>query len=268
MHPLWIVLLPNRKRICRLGDFVQRSGVACYNAFSKFNYEGEIQMNYETAQKRSAKEIFVLLIPFIIYILNLFVFPIIFMLIGLPQTALFIVKSAIDIAILVGTLLLYNKKGIKLFKKVQFKWWFLLLPIAVYVLNMAKNPLLLLIFGEQPVANADAILSMMEANLIYTLVASVIIAPVLEEVMFRGVLMNTIFEKQQWIGYFVSSFLFSLIHTPTNLYSFFNYFIIGLLFGGVMKLTKSLGWSMATHIVNNLLAQILVLISIYVLNAL
>lgn len=220
-------------------------------------------MNQEIRNKTKKLNLLQLGWPVIAFLLNMYAIPVLLVTIGITGLPMLYLKSTLDIAIIVGTIVYYYKNGIELFPKVKFRWWFLLLPFAVFILNMLKTPFLILIFGEQQVVNGEALIMMMDFNIVYTLIASVLIAPIAEEIIFRGVIMNTIFAKTQWIGLLVSSVLFSLIHTPTNLYSFFNYFTISLLFGGVMMITKSLKWATAAHLVNNLISQILVVILMF-----
>ena len=103
-----------------------------------------------------------------------------------------------------------------------------------------------------------------EMNVIYYVLYTVIFAPIAEEIVFRGVILKTLFEKKPWIGLLVSSVLFAALHNITDAFSFINYFTIGLLFGGVYMITKDVKWSILAHIINNAIAGLFVLLSILI----
>ena len=52
---------------------------------------------------------------------------------------------------------------------------------------------------------------------------AVLFAPVLEELLFRGIDIGKVFGKDSIVGLLLSSFLFGLIHVPTNIGSWFIY---------------------------------------------
>lgn len=171
-----------------------------------------------------------------------------------------------------GVLILLLTVGVmlylcKLFKlslgeKTSFKWWYILLVVACLVLNMVKNPLLIALFGgDGSTANGDT-LEAMSGTLspIFFLGMTVLFAPIAEEILFRGIGIHVLFKKYPIVGYLVSSAVFSMIHMPTDLFSFFNYFTIGLMFGGVYLLTKDIRWSIAAHVLNNGFFMIMVLL--------
>ncbi|EDN9893183.1 CPBP family intramembrane metalloprotease, partial [Listeria monocytogenes] len=81
----------------------------------------------------------------------------------------------------------------------------------------------------------------------------VIIAPITEEFLFRGLIMNVIFNKFPKIGLFTSVLLFTLIHRPTDLFSFSIYLILSTGLSLVYFKTKRLEASIFLHFINNLL---------------
>lgn len=152
--------------------------------------------------------------------------------------------------------------GIELGEKSKFKWWYILLVLACPVINLAKTPLLTMLFGgDGTTANGDALVQMTTAlPVLYMFVSSAIFAPIAEEVIFRGIGMHVIFKKYLLVGLFVSSIVFTAMHLPTNLFSFFNYFTMGLMYGGVFLITKDLRWSILAHVVNNAIFMSVILL--------
>ncbi|MBP2097297.1 CPBP family intramembrane glutamic endopeptidase [Enterococcus rivorum] len=87
-------------------------------------------------------------------------------------------------------------------------------------------------------------------------------APVMEEIIFRGVIINELFRrkdnqpislKMEIIGLVVSSIAFGSIHLSSDIISFLLYVTLGATMGTVYLLTKSLECSIAVHFLNNFL---------------
>jgi uncharacterized protein len=88
------------------------------------------------------------------------------------------------------------------------------------------------------------------------MIATSIIAPVGEELLFRGVLQSTLTAKYgKWIGLFGSAFLFALIHADPVL--FLPIFLIGLLFAALYRITGSIWAPIWLHVLNNLYASLM-----------
>lgn len=88
------------------------------------------------------------------------------------------------------------------------------------------------------------------------LIATSVIAPFGEEFLFRGVLQSTLQQKYGAIvGVLGSAFLFSLIHA--DLVLFLPIFLMGILFGWLYWLTRSLWAVIWLHLINNLMASII-----------
>ena len=82
-----------------------------------------------------------------------------------------------------------------------------------------------------------------------------LIAPIVEELVFRGLLMTSLSRfKKYYLDVVVSSTLFSLIHVLQYgwvLTDFIVYAGAGLLFGMLFRYTRSVYWPMALHILWN-----------------
>ncbi|QIL48088.1 CPBP family intramembrane glutamic endopeptidase [Vagococcus hydrophili] len=80
----------------------------------------------------------------------------------------------------------------------------------------------------------------------------IILAPILEEIVFRGLMRQLIANKYNYIV--ISSLLFSLIHSPENSYLFLGVFISGILFSLSYIKTNNLVIPICIHLINNLVA--------------
>lgn len=92
-----------------------------------------------------------------------------------------------------------------------------------------------------------------------------LIAPVVEEFVFRGLLMTALSKfKKYYVDVIVSSTLFSLIHILQHgwvITDFIVYAGVGLLFGILFRYTRSIYWPMALHILWN---SFLIIVSLLV----
>ncbi len=94
--------------------------------------------------------------------------------------------------------------------------------------------------------------SPLELALIFILAS--IVAPVVEEFIFRGVLQNAIkIRFGPWPGIIISSVIFSLLHQQLPL-GFLPIMILGLVFGVLAETKKSLVPSIVAHSINNSVA--------------
>ena len=92
-------------------------------------------------------------------------------------------------------------------------------------------------------------------SLFLTIQAAVIFAPIIEELLFRGIIFNRINSKWNiWVAILISALIFGFIHF--NLLQGLNAFIIGLALAYVYAKTRSLWICIFTHSFNNLLSII------------
>lgn len=93
---------------------------------------------------------------------------------------------------------------------------------------------------------------------------SVIIAPICEEVLYRGVLLRSLEKYGKWFAIIISALVFGLMHV--NAVQLPVAFIIGLIFG-YLSLKYSIGLTIILHILNNLSVEVIGRISAISQNA-
>ncbi len=85
-----------------------------------------------------------------------------------------------------------------------------------------------------------------------SLVKVAVIAPLVEEALFRGIIMNGLMRNYKpWYAILLSGLLFSFFHL--NPWQMTYTFFLGLLLGWLMVLTRSLPLCILVHAINNLL---------------
>lgn len=109
--------------------------------------------------------------------------------------------------------------------------------------------------AEGTTANQEALNSIPKFT--YAIMA-VLLAPMIEELIFRGLLMGRVFGQKSWLGLVVSSLLFGALHMPTDIGSWVIYGGMGAVLGLVYRYSGKLEYVIAIHFLNNLLSAIFI----------
>lgn len=95
-------------------------------------------------------------------------------------------------------------------------------------------------------------------SLLLIVLSVVVIAPIVEELMFRGILYNLLNQSMGVLpAMLVSSLIFGLMHGPT----FFQTAVIGISIAFIYQVTGNLKLAMVAHAVNNGLALLVALLN-------
>lgn len=110
-----------------------------------------------------------------------------------------------------------------------------------------------------PSTNEQAIDSAMSGNPAVMLLIVVLLGPIVEELLFRGLLMNLAFSQRtrstQIFNMILSSGAFAIVHVPNNLFDFATYALLGLGLSLTYTRTRDLRCGMVLHVLNNLIAS-------------
>ena len=135
--------------------------------------------------------------------------------------------------------------------------------LATYVIKFIGG-IVLGLEGQTNTNNQEA-LQNANMNPLVLIVFAVIVAPIVEELIFRGILMAKVFNPNSLIGMVVSALLFGWVHGPTNIGSWIIYAGMGFGLAYLYHRTHKLEHTIALHMINNyigvifmLLAQVLV----------
>ena len=88
-----------------------------------------------------------------------------------------------------------------------------------------------------------------------------IAAPVVEELVFRGFLMDYFFTDQPIFAILLSGLIFGSIHASTNFISWLMYVVMGIILAATYNKEKNLAANISLHFLNNLLPSIVFLLS-------
>jgi uncharacterized protein len=136
---------------------------------------------------------------------------------------------------------------------------YILLLIAVPMLKLGIiSPLVELISSPSSEAFKTEIINSVPDTGIYSFLYLVLIAPIVEEVLFRGIMLEGLSKKYSpVVSIMFTSFLFGISHI--NPWQILFTFILGLLFGWLYLKTRSLVPSIFCHILNNLVSFLFLL---------
>ena len=89
---------------------------------------------------------------------------------------------------------------------------------------------------------------------------TVIMAPIVEELVFRGLLMGRVFNPDSIVGLILSGLLFGLVHTPNSMGVWIIYGGMGLVLATVYRVSKKLEYSIMAHMIKNSIAVSMMLL--------
>lgn len=192
----------------------------------------------------------------------------------------------ITIVLLVVFLGRFYWENLKAFFK-EFKAVYVWAPIVCYILaffgNIIANVLLTIIRGDVSTSNNETINEMMMQNPVPMILVAVVLAPILEETIFRAALSRSMTASKNYfvkaLGFVIPVFLFALLHVwqyaflGTNadggVYLTFNaneflsiisYIPMGIGFGLCSYLCKNFWGSVFCHMLNNGIAVLMMIL--------
>ena len=136
---------------------------------------------------------------------------------------------------------------------------FIWLPALVWFLALVVQFFL----PDDPSVNQQMVTDLALSQPLFSFFATVIFAPLTEELIFRGMLARYLFPKQdkskQVLFLLVSSVLFALIHFPGDVQQFLVYASLGFSLGLAYISRKGLVYSISLHALNNLVSFLMIL---------
>ena len=137
--------------------------------------------------------------------------------------------------------------------------------LVIFTSNLFGSALLRLM-NESTTSNQSTINNLVQnSSLISSFFLLVLIAPICEEILCRGIIPKKFFRGKEKFGYLVGAVVFALLHTPTNLPSLLIYGGMSTVLTWTAYRTERLEMSILLHMIVNGIAfcllALLVLIS-------
>lgn len=106
----------------------------------------------------------------------------------------------------------------------------------------------------------QAIIENLHMNPFVLITFTVIMAPIVEELVFRGILMGRVFNPDSIVGLILSSLLFGLAHMPNSIGVWIVYAGMGFALGTAYRKFQKLEYCIMAHMINNTIAVSMMLL--------
>ena len=177
--------------------------------------------------------------------------------------------GALSIVVLIVFIIGARKTQLATFNLSFFKAKDLARLVLSYLVIFATNllgSLLLRLTNEATTSNQSILNGLVQnSSLISTFFLLVLIAPICEEILCRGIIPKKIFRGKEKLGFIVGTIVFALLHMPTNLPSVIIYGGMSTVLTWTAYKTERLEMSILLHMILNGIAfcllALLVLIS-------
>lgn len=175
--------------------------------------------------------------------------------------------TALSLAILFycGVILFFGRRlGLLSNLKLMLTWSFWKTVLKAFLVLMGVKLLGSLVMnleGVTTTANQASLEASHMQPIIMVLGAS-IMAPLVEELVFRGLLMGRVFRRQSLLGLLVSSLIFAMLHSPDSLGAWVLYGGMGLVLGNLYRRMGKLEYSVALHFLNNSISVVALLLAL------
>ena len=177
--------------------------------------------------------------------------------------------GALSIVVLIVFIIGARKTKLATFNLSFFKAKDLARLVLSYLVIFATNllgSLLLRLTNEATTSNQSILNGLVQnSSLISTFFLLVLIAPICEEILCRGIIPKKIFRGKEKLGFVVGAIVFALLHMPTNLPSVIIYGGMSTVLTWTAYKTERLEMSILLHMILNGIAfcllALLVLIS-------
>ncbi len=169
-------------------------------------------------------------------------------------------------------LIYYLKKRWKISfdNKLFIPKWYIVILVVIFSLSVEIINITLL----DSVINVSALLNgllntieistpIIDSALAIRVIYAILITPIIEELFFRGVILEFLRRHYSFShSLLLSAFLFALVHF--NLEAFLSLFVTGLIFGFIYLSTNSLSLCILSHLVINLLLEVIELPQVHI----
>ncbi|EHJ52585.1 CPBP family intramembrane glutamic endopeptidase [Streptococcus macacae] len=124
--------------------------------------------------------------------------------------------------------------------------------------------MILILEGKTTTNNQENVLKLFDSSpLLLLFVMIVIMAPLTEEIIFRGLIPKLFSKRFEGLGFGLGTLLFSLAHSPTDIGSFVIYAGMGAVLAVICYRTKHLEYSIWVHALNNGLSFFQILLALF-----
>jgi len=166
---------------------------------------------------------------------------------------------------IVVVLVLFHRFLLCTLQSVRWKKTLLAVPVALllyFALNFVVNLVVLSIRPDFANQNNDTVVQLLGANPVFAVIMAVILAPIIEETLFRGLIFGNLLRVNRLLAYAVTALGFAAIHvvsylgtlTPLDaLLSILQYLPAAVVLGALYEHTDNLTAPILLHAAVNLI---------------
>ncbi len=134
----------------------------------------------------------------------------------------------------------------------------------VYGVGIIGGLLTSLLGGASTSENQAIISAVIRTSPVVMAITTIFLAPILEELIFRGIIFSWLYEVHPVIAHLLTAFIFSFMHIMNAVLSgnsaewlqIFSYFLMALVFSYLYEKRNNIFVPMITHVMNNLISVI------------
>lgn len=139
--------------------------------------------------------------------------------------------------------------------------------VLLYVASFIGGIITLALGGGVSSENQQAISQIVQSYPIVMIITTVIFAPILEEMIFRGIVFGWLYEFHPKLAHILSGFLFGFMHIMTAVLAgsfsewtqIFSYFFMGVVLSFLYEKRNNIYVPIGAHILNNLISIVLIM---------
>ncbi|WP_334328923.1 CPBP family intramembrane glutamic endopeptidase [Companilactobacillus sp. HBUAS59699] len=158
---------------------------------------------------------------------------------------------------IVAAILYFVFKRVQKFKTVKFNkstWLIIIIAsILVFAVNLITVPMM-----KTTNDNVAALELIAKNNMLILVFFTIVVAPILEEILFRGIFMNWFFVNNPLVSVVLSGIIFGYVHAPfspsTDWIYALSKVLLGIILAAVYSRTKNIKANITVHFLNNFLA--------------
>jgi uncharacterized protein len=177
------------------------------------------------------------------------------------------------ITLWLGWPLLIEERDIKISKKILTKKIFVNYGF-MYLAMLVANPLIALLTDTDQSQNQSAIAEAIRSDAWFVILSAVVMAPIVEEIVFRGVLYRKFRKHNRYLfAILISVITFGFMHIFQSVFEgnvfdypyIIIYIILGLFFVRIYEETGKLSGAIWLHVLNNVIGIAAILITLHIL---
>lgn len=138
--------------------------------------------------------------------------------------------------------------------------------VLIYLLGFVGGVITLLFGGNSTSENQQLIEAITIVHPFWMTLTAVVMAPMLEEFIFRGIVFGWVYEWSPKLAHLISAFVFGFMHVMTAILSgnisewvqIFSYFFMGMALSFLYEKRNNIFVPMLTHSMNNLISMLLI----------